>query len=53
LLSATPEEPPVGTKGATLFAKFSEILTSEAGADQGGNPEQEKLTEGEPPNALQ
>ncbi|MDC0912988.1 hypothetical protein OAQ47_03525 [Paracoccaceae bacterium] len=53
LLSATPEEPPVGSKGAALFAKFSELLTSGAGADHGGNPEQKKLTEGESSNALQ
>ena len=53
LLSATPEEPPVGSKGAALFAKFSELLTTGAGANHGGNPEQEKLTEGEAPNALQ
>ncbi len=53
LLSATPEEPPVGSKGAALFAKFSELLTSGAGADQGDNPEQKKLTEGESSNTLQ
>ena len=53
LLSATPEEPPVGSKGAALFAKFSELLTSGAGADHGDNPEQKKLTEGESSNALQ
>ena len=52
LLSATPEEPPVGSKGAALFAKFSELLTTGAGANHDGNPEQEKLTEGEAPNAL-
>ncbi len=50
LLSATPEEPPVGSKGAALFAKFSELLTSGAGADHGDNPEQKKLTEGESSN---
>ena len=53
LLSATPEEPPVGSKGAALFAKFSELLTSGAGADHGDNPEQKKLTEGESSNTLQ
>ena len=53
LLSATPEEPPVGSKGAALFAKFSELLTSGAGADHGDNPEQKKLTEGESSNILQ
>ena len=53
LLSATPEEPPVGSKGAALFAKFSELLTSGSGADHGDNPEQKKLTEGESSNALQ
>ena len=53
LLSATPEEPPVGSKGAALFAKFSEFLTSGAGADHGDNPEQKKLTEGESSNTLQ
>jgi hypothetical protein len=53
LLSATPEEPPVGSKGAALFSKFSELLTSGAGADQGDNPEQKKLTEGESSNTLQ
>ena len=53
LLSATPEEPPVGSKGAALFAKFSELLTSGAGADHGDNPEQKKLTEGESSNPLQ
>ena len=53
LLSATPEEPPVGSKGAALFAKFSELLTSVAGADHGDNPEQKKLTEGESSNTLQ
>ena len=53
LLSATPEEPPVGSKGAALFAKFSELLTSGAGADHGDNPEQKKLTEGESLNTLQ
>ncbi|MDB2598183.1 flagellar hook-length control protein FliK [Paracoccaceae bacterium] len=53
LLSATPEEPPVGSKGAALFAKFSELLTSGAGADHGDNPDQKKLTEGESSNALQ
>ena len=52
LLSATPEEPPVGSKGAALFAKFSELLTTGAGANHDGNPEQEKLTEGKAPNAL-
>ena len=52
LLSATSEEPPVGSKGAALFAKFSELLTAGAGADHGGNPEQEKLTEGKAPSAL-
>ena len=52
LLSATPEEPPVGSKGAALFAKFSELLTTGAGANHDGSPEQEKLTEGEAPNAL-
>lgn len=52
LLSATSEEPPVGSKGAALFAKFSELLTTGAGADHGGNPEQEKLTEGKAPSAL-
>jgi flagellar hook-length control protein FliK len=52
LLSATPEEPPVGSKGAALFAKFSELLTSGAGADHGDNPEQEKLTGGKAPSAL-
>ncbi len=52
LLSTTSEEPPVGSKGAALFAKFSELLTTGAGAEQGGNPEHEKLTEGEAPNAL-
>ena len=53
LLSATPEEPPVGSKGAALFAKFSELLTSGAGADHGDNPEQKKLKEGESSNTLQ
>ncbi|OAH09031.1 Flagellar hook-length control protein FliK [Rhodobacteraceae bacterium SB2] len=53
LLSATPEEPPVGSKGAALFAKFSELLTSGAGADHGDNPEQKKLTDGESSNTLQ
>ena len=53
LLSATPEEPPVGSKGAALFAKFSELLTSGSGADHGDNPEQKKLTEGESSNTLQ
>ena len=53
LLSATPEEPPVGSKGAALFAKFSELLTSGAGADHGDNPDQKKLTEGESSNTLQ
>ena len=53
LLSATPEEPPVGSKGAALFAKFSELLTSGAGADPGDNPAQKKLTEGESSNTLQ
>lgn len=52
LLSATSEEPPVGSKGAALFAKFSELLTTGAGADHGGNPEQEKLTGGKAPSAL-
>ena len=53
LLSATPEEPPVGSTAAALFAKFSELLTSGAGADHGDNPEQKKLTEGESSNTLQ
>ena len=52
LLSTTSEEPPVGSKGAALFAKFSELLTTGAGADHGGNPEQEKLTGGKAPSAL-
>ena len=52
LLSTTSEEPPVGSKGAALFAKFSELLTTGAGADFGGNPEQEKLTGGKAPSAL-
>ena len=52
LLSTTSEEPPVGSKGAALFAKFSELLTTGAGADHGGNPEQEKLTVGKAPSAL-
>ena len=52
LLSATSEEPPVGSKGAALFAKFSELLTTGAGPDHGGNPEQEKLAGGKAPNAL-
>ena len=52
LLSTTSEEPPVGSKGAALFAKFSELLTTGAGADHGGNPEQEKLTAGKAPSAL-
>ncbi len=52
LLSTTSEEPPVGSKGAALFAKFSELLTTGAGADFGGNPEQEKLTVGKAPSAL-
>ena len=52
LLSTTSEEPPVGSKGAVLFAKFSELLTTGAGADHGGNPEQEKLTVGKAPSAL-
>ncbi|MDA8636959.1 hypothetical protein N9L70_11395, partial [Rhodobacteraceae bacterium] len=52
LLSAMPEEPPVGSKGAALFAKFSELLTTGAGANHDGNPEQDKLTEGEAPNTL-
>ena len=53
LLSATPEEPPVGSTGAALFAKFSELLTSGAGADHGDNPEQKKLTEGETSYTIQ
>ena len=52
LLSTTSEEQPVGSKGAALFAKFSELLTTGAGADFGGNPEQEKLTGGKAPSAL-
>ena len=52
LLSATSEEPPVGSKGAALFTKFSELLTTGAGPDHGGNPEQEKLAGGKAPNAL-
>ncbi len=52
LLSTTSEEPPVGSKGAALFAKFSELLTTGAVADHGGNPEQEKLTGGKAPSAL-
>jgi hypothetical protein len=52
LLSTTSEEPPVGSKGAALFAKFSALLTTGAGADFGGNPEQEKLTGGKAPSAL-
>ena len=52
LLSTTSEEPPVGSKGAALFAKFSELLTTGAGADHGGNPEQEKLTAGKASSAL-
>ena len=52
LLSTTSEEPPVGSKGAALFAKFSELLITGAGADHGGNPEQEKLTGGKAPSAL-
>ena len=52
LLSTTSEEPPVGSKGAALFAKFSELLTTLAGDDHGGNPEQEKLTGGKAPSAL-
>ena len=52
LLSTTSEEPPVGSKGAALFAKFSELLTTGVGADHGGNPEQEKLTGGKAPSAL-
>ncbi len=51
-LSTTSEEPPVGSKGAALFAKFSELLTTEAVAEHGRNPEYEKLTEGEARNAL-
>ena len=52
LLSTTSEEPPVGSKGAALFAKFSELLITGAGADHGGNPEQEKLTAGKASSAL-
>ena len=52
LLSTTSEEPPVGSKGAALFGKFSELLITGAGADQGGNLEQEKLAEGKAPSAL-
>ena len=53
LLSAASEEPPVGSKGAALFAKFSELMTTGEGADHGGNPEQKQLTDSELPNALQ
>jgi len=53
LLSAASEEPPVGSKGAALFAKFSELMTTGDGADHGGNPEQKQLTDRELPNALQ
>ncbi|MDA8647637.1 flagellar hook-length control protein FliK [Rhodobacteraceae bacterium] len=53
LLSAASEEPPVGSKGAALLAKFSELMTTGEGADHGGNPEQKQLTDSELPNALQ
>ena len=53
LLSAASEEPPVGSKGAALFAKFSELMTTGEGADHGDNPEQKQLTDSELPNALQ
>ena len=51
-LSTTSEETPVGSKGAALFAKFSELLTTGAGANYGGDLGQEKLAEGKAPNAL-
>jgi hypothetical protein len=53
LLSATSEELPAGSKGAKLFEKFSELLTTGAGADHEGNPEHEKLKDSGSPNALQ